>query len=109
MFTAQEQPPFEPLLAIFVALFALASRTDGRPLWTGAAVSAGILGAGGIRSELGGQGIGDVFPALLGFALTFVMGRIVYEHRQRASGQQDRADRLERDQEARAARAVETE
>ena len=109
MFTAREQPPFEPVLAIFVALFALASRTDGRPLWTGAAVSAGIFGAGGIRSELGGQGIGDVFPALMGFALTFVMGRIVYGHRQRASGQQDRADRLERDQEARAARAVETE
>jgi hypothetical protein len=85
MFTAREQPPFEPVLAIFVALFALASRTDGRRLWTGAAVSAGIFGAGGIRSELGGQGIGDVFPALLGFALTFVMGRIVYGHRQRAS------------------------
>ena len=109
MFPAHEQPPFEPVLAIFVALFALASRTDGRPLWTGAAVSAGIFTAGGIRSELGGHAIGDVFPALLGFALTFVMGRIVYEHRQRASGQQDRADRLERDQEARAARAVETE
>ena len=50
-----------------------------------------------------------MFPALLFFALTFVMGRIVYQHRQRASGQQDRADGLERDQEARAARAVETE
>jgi signal transduction histidine kinase len=109
MFPAREQPPFEPVLAIFVALFALASRTDGRLLWTGAAVSAGIFGAGGIRSELGGQGIGDVFPALLGFALTFVMGRIMYGHRQRASGQQDRADRLEREQEARAARAVEIE
>jgi hypothetical protein len=50
-----------------------------------------------------------VFPALLFFVLTFVMGRIVYQHRQRASGLQDRADRLERDQAARAARAVETE
>ena len=50
-----------------------------------------------------------MFPALLFFALIFVLGRIVYQHRQRASGQQDRADRLERDQEARAARAVETE
>ncbi len=109
MFTAQEQPPFEPALAIFVALFALASRTDGRPLWTGTAISAGIFGALEIRGELGGQGIGNVFPALLFFVLTFVMGRIVYQHRQRASGQQDRADRLERDQAARAARAVETE
>jgi signal transduction histidine kinase len=109
MFKAQDQPPFEPALAIFVALFALASRADGRPLWTGLAVSAGIFSVIEIRSELGGQGIGNVFPGLLFFALTFVMGRIVYQHRQRASGQQDRADRLERDQETRAARAVETE
>jgi signal transduction histidine kinase len=109
LFKAQDQHPFEPALAIFVALFALASRADGRPLWTGAGVSAGIFSAGGIRSELGGQGIGNVFPEFFFFVLTFVMGRIVYEHRQRASGQQDRADRLERDQDARAARAVETE
>jgi signal transduction histidine kinase len=109
MFKALDQPPFEPALAIFVALFALASRTDGRPLWTGLAVSAGLFSVGEIRGELAGQGIGNVFPALLFFALTFVIGRIVYAHRQRASGQQDRADRLERDQEARAARAVETE
>jgi signal transduction histidine kinase len=109
MFTAQDQPPFEPTLAIFVALVALASRTDGRPLWTAAAVSTGIFAAVGIRSELAGQGTGDVFHALLLFLLTFVIGRIVHEYRQRASGQQDRADQLERDQETRAARAVETE
>ncbi len=109
MFKAQNQPPFEPALAIFVALFALASRAEGRPLWTGAAVSAGIFTVGEIRGELAGQGIGNVFPALLFFALAFVLGRIVHQHRQRASGQQDRADRLERDQDARAARAVETE
>jgi signal transduction histidine kinase len=109
MFKAQDQPPFEPALAIFVALFALASRTDGRPLWTGLAVSAGLFSVGEIRGELAGQGIGNVFPAVLFFVLIFVIGRIVHQHRQRASGQQDRADRLERDQEARAARAVETE
>jgi signal transduction histidine kinase len=37
------------------------------------------------------------------------MGRIVYSHRQHASSQQDRAEMLERDQKARAARAVATE
>ena len=58
MFKAQDQPPFEPALAIFVALFALASRTDGRPLWTGLAVSAGLFSVGEIRGELAGQGIG---------------------------------------------------
>jgi hypothetical protein len=53
MFPAHEQPPFEPVLAIYVALFALASRTDGRPLWTDAAVSAGIFATGGIRTLVG--------------------------------------------------------
>jgi signal transduction histidine kinase len=109
LFKAQDQPPFEPLLAILVAVFALASRADGRPLWAGLAVSGGLLSAGEIRAELGGQGIGNVFPALVLFVVTIAVGRIVYQHRQSASGQQDRADRLERDQEARAARAVETE
>ena len=109
MFSPKDQPPFEPALAIFVAAFALASRTDGRALWTGAAVSASIVSAGEIRSELGGQGIGNVFPALLFFALSFVMGRIVYSHRQHASSQQDRAEMLERDQKAQAARAVAAE
>jgi hypothetical protein len=56
MFKAQNQPPFEPALAIFVALFALANRADGRPLWTGAAVSVGIFTVGEIRGELAGQG-----------------------------------------------------
>jgi len=109
MFNWKDQPPFEPALAIIVALFALASRADGRPLWVGAAVSGGLFFTGEILGGLAGQGIGNVFPALLLFVLTFVMGRIVHTHRQHASGQQDRAERLERDQEARAAHAVATE
>ena len=62
MFSPKDQPPFEPAPAIFVAVFALASRTDGRTLRTGAAVSASIFSAGEIRGELGGQGIGNVSP-----------------------------------------------
>jgi signal transduction histidine kinase len=106
MFNLKDQPPFEPGLAIIVALFALASRADGRPLWIGAAVSGGLTATGEILGGLAGQGIGNVFPALLLFSLAFIMGRIVHGHRRHASGQQDRADRLERDQEARAAQAV---
>jgi len=109
MFGASEQPPFEPWLAMLVAVFALASRADGRRLWAGIAVAGGIFTAGEIRAELAGVGIGNVLPAVLFYALIFAMGRMVHAHRQRASGQQDRADRLERDQEARAARAVAAE
>ncbi len=94
---------------MLVAVFALASRADGRRLWAGIAVAGGIFTAGEIREELGGVGIGNVLPAVLFYALIFAMGRMVHAHRQRASGQQDRADRLEREQEARAARAVAAE
>jgi signal transduction histidine kinase len=109
MFSAKDQPPFEPWLAIIVAVFALASRADGRRLRAGTAVAGGLFAAGEIRAELAGQGTGNVLPAVLFFVLIFVMGRMVHAHRRRASGQQDRADMLERDQEARAARAVATE
>src|SRR3984957_13531315 len=109
MFTAQEQAPFAPALAVWVALFAMACRVEGRRLAVGTGISAAIFSALQVRSELGGVGIGNVFPPLLFFALTFALGRIVYANRQRASGHQDRAERLEREQETRAAAAVETE
>ena len=109
MFNRAVQPPFEPGLAIIVALFALASRADGRPLWIGAVVCGVPVVTGEILGGLAGQGVGNVFPALLLFSLSFVMGRIVHAHRRHAFGQQDRAERLERDQEARAAQAVTAE
>ena len=65
MFTAQDQPPFEPVLAIFVALFALASRTDGRPLWTAAAVSAGIFATDGIMTLVGIHPEDSLDPVML--------------------------------------------
>jgi signal transduction histidine kinase len=106
LFSPKDQPPFEAALAIIVALFALASRSDGRRLWIATAVSGVLLGTGEILAELAGQGVGNVLPPLALFCVTFVMGRIVHAHRRLAFGQQDRADRLERDQEARAAQAV---
>jgi signal transduction histidine kinase len=109
MFNRADQPPFEPGLAIIVALFALASRADGRPLWIGTVLSGVPVVTGEILGGLAGQGVGNVFPALLLFSLSFVMGRIVHAHRRHAFGQQHRADRLERDQEARAAQAVTAE
>ena len=101
MFSPKAQPPFEPWLAILVAVFALASRADGRQLRAGTAVAGGLFAVGEIRAELAGQGIGNVLPAMLFFVLIFVLGRMVHAHRRRAVGHQNRADMLERDQEAR--------
>jgi signal transduction histidine kinase len=109
MFTAKAQPPFEPFLAILVSVFALASRVDGRRLWVAASITGGLVFAGEIRGEVAGQGIGNVLPAVLFYVLIFVLGRMVHAYHRHASGQQDRADRLEREQEALAAQAVATE
>ena len=62
-----------------------------------------------IRGELAGQGTGNVLPAVVFYVLIFALGRMVHAHRRHASGQQDRAERLEREQDAQAARAVATE
>jgi signal transduction histidine kinase len=109
MFSAKAQPPFEPFLAILVSVFALASRVDGRRLWVTASIAGSLVLAGEIRGEVAGQGVGNVLPALLFYVLIFVLGRMVHAYRRHASGQQDRADRLEREQEALAAQAVATE
>ena len=69
----------------------------------------GLFLAGEIRGELAGQGTGNVLPAVVFYVLIFMLGRMVHAHRRHASGQQDRAERLEREQEALAARAVATE
>jgi len=109
MFSAKAQPPVEPWLAMLVAVFALASRVDGRRLWVAASIAGGLFLALEIRGELAGQGAGNVLPAVVFYVLIFALGRMVHAHRRRASGQQDRAERLEREQDALAARAVAAE
>jgi signal transduction histidine kinase len=109
MFSAKAQPPIEPWLALLVSVFALASRVDGRRLQVAASIASGLFLAGEVRGELAGQGTGNVLPAVVFYVLIFVLGRVVHAHRRDASGQQDRAERLEREQEALAARAVAAE
>jgi hypothetical protein len=92
MFSPKAQPPIEPWLAMLVAVFALASRVDGRRLWVATAAGGGLFVVGEIRGELAGQGTGNVLPAVLFYVLIFVLGRMVAAHRRRASRQQDRAE-----------------
>ncbi len=85
MFKPSEQPPFEPGLAVIVALFALASIADGWQLVAGTVVAGSVMLAGEIAGGVAGQGIGNVFPAILLFTLSWVMGRIVHQHRATAA------------------------
>src|SRR5271166_4747232 len=109
MFNWAGQPPFEPALALVVALFALATWAEGWQLVVGTVVAALTIFTVEIVGGVAGQGVGNVFPALLLFTLSWVMGRIVHGHRQQAEGQQDRADRLEHKQVEHARRAAELE
>jgi signal transduction histidine kinase len=109
MFKWSDQPPIEPALSLMVVLFALATRAEGWELTVGTVICGSLVFAGEIIGGIAGQGVGNVFPALLLFALTWVLGRVLFRHSQVASAQQDRADRLELEQEVRAQEAAERE
>jgi len=98
MFTPSQQPPIEPALAIIVALFVLASSTQGRRLWVGTAYAGVVIVSLEAVGFVAGQGAGNVFPALLLFAVTWVIGQLVQRQRSSARGERDRADRLEQEQ-----------
>ena len=63
MFSAKAQPPVEPWLAMLVAVFALASRVDGRRLWVDASIAGGLFLAGEIRGNRPGRALGTYCPA----------------------------------------------
>ena len=109
MFNLAEQPPFEPGLAVVVALFALGSRAGGRRGGIAAVFALSLMLAVEVAGGIAGQGVGNAFPAILLFTLSWVLGRIVYHYSHLASSQQDRADRLEREQGIRARQAAELE
>jgi len=109
MFSLSQQPPFEPAAALMVAFFALGNNAAGRPLIAGTVLAGGLITGDELLGGAEGQGVGNVFPALLLFTLCWVIGRVVHQHRTTATGQQDRADRLEQEQQALAAQAAERE
>ena len=55
MFSAKAQPPIEPWLAMLVAVFALASRVDGRRLRVATSIAGGLFLAGAIRGNWPGR------------------------------------------------------
>ncbi len=109
MFNWADQPPFEPFLAMIVALYAMASLTSGRRLIWGTAIPTAVFAAGEITGGLAGQGIGNVFPALLFWCLAWILGRAAHAYRLMARNQQARADKLEDEQDLRIAAAASDE
>jgi len=106
LFPIAAQPPLEPALSMMVSLYTLARETDGRQLIVGTiGACCGALGI--FTAELiGGSGIGNVFGALLIFSLSWIVGRIAHQHFSTAVSQEQRAELLQNDQEARMAEAA---
>jgi signal transduction histidine kinase len=109
MFKWSDQPPIEPALALLVALFALARHSEGWRLRVGTAVCGAVVFAAEIIGGLAGQGVGNVFPALLVFTMSWVLGRVVHNHSRIASVHLARADRLEVQQDILVGKAAERE
>ena len=62
MFSAKAQPPIEPWLAMLVAVFALASRVDGRRLQVAASIAGGLFLAGELGGNWPGRAPGTCCP-----------------------------------------------
>ena len=105
MYDLGQQPPFEPYLALLVALYTAAAQLDGRRL----ALAAGIAVAGiaAIAAALvAGNTAGDSAGALLFVGVCWGMGRLVRRQRLLAAALGDRATRLAREREQRERAAV---
>ena len=101
-----QQPPIEPFLVILVAIFAMATSTEGRGLVVGTAFAAIVLVPTALISNIAGQAAGDVYPAVLFGALTWLVGRLVYRQRAVAFDERARANRIEMEQDDRRRAAV---
>jgi signal transduction histidine kinase len=103
-----EQPPLTPFLAVLVAAFTAASRTEGR----GAVVGAGLVAAtmlATIPALVSGVYAGDVVPAWIFATLAWAIGRVVRRQRALAIALAERALQLEQEREEKARLAVELE
>ena len=100
------QPPFEPFAAGVVACFALGYHAQERELRVGIAVFALTVAATAVDLALGGSTVGDALPALLWWAGSIALGRILKSRQALVELLRERSDRLERDRERAVAAAA---
>lgn len=76
------QPAIEPFLVVLVALFSLGAHADRRSLLIGGVVSGALLLSAEGLALASGRPAGEVFPAVLFWTVSGVVGRLLH-HRQR--------------------------
>jgi signal transduction histidine kinase len=95
----------DPFLPFLIAIYSVAAHTDRRRATVGAALAAVAILAIDAPALLAGVVPNDVYAWLL-YALAWAVGRALRRRQALAAALQDRAARLERDQEAKARSAV---
>jgi signal transduction histidine kinase len=108
LYGPDQQPPFEPFVALLVVVFTAGVATSGRS--ARAAVAVMVVGFSlTVVDLLAGQPLGTAVPPLLQIIGVFVMGRLLAGYRHRAVAEGARAARLEQEAELARAEAVREE
>ena len=101
-----KQPPLVSFLALIIVIYSAAAYSDTGPAVVGAAIAAvGVLGKE-VPALITGRAMGDVLPAVIFWALAWVIGRTLRRPRILAAALQDRALEQERQLADEARRAV---
>jgi signal transduction histidine kinase len=95
----------DPFLPFLIAIYSVAAHADRRHATAGAAMAAVAILAIDAPALLAGSVPNDVYAWLL-YALAWILGRALRRRQELAAALQDRAARLEHDQEAKARSAV---
>jgi signal transduction histidine kinase len=95
----------DPFLPFLIAIYSVAAYADRRRAAVGAAMAAGAILAIDAPVLLAGVVPNDIYAWLL-YALAWILGRALRRRQDLAATLQDRATRLEHDQEAKARSAV---
>jgi signal transduction histidine kinase len=108
LYGPDQQPPFEPFVALLLVVFTAGVATSGRA--ARAAVAVMVVGFSLTVVDLvAGQPLGAAVPPLLQIIGVFVLGRLFAGYRSRAVAEGARAARLEQESELARAEAVREE
>jgi signal transduction histidine kinase len=108
LYGPDQQPPFEPFLALLLVVFTAGVATSGQA----ARAAVAVLGVGSaltVADLVAGQPIGTAVPPLLQILGVFALGRLLAGYRSRAVAEGARAARLEQDAELARADAIREE
>lgn len=108
MYSPDQQPPFEPFVALLLVVFTAGVATSGRTARAALAVVA-VGSSLTIVDLVAGQPIGTAVPPLLQILGVFAVGRLMAAYRSRAVAEGARAARLEQDAEQARSDAVRDE